>query len=87
MPGPHVLLPEDVRQSLPWPRHSLDSLELPSGCKLPDGALQKRQSDRSLLMRSTCKMALVDQVATLSKLSRVIADELDAPPEGGYLRA
>ena len=40
---PHVLLPEDVRQSLPWPRHSLDALELPSGCKVPAGALQKRQ--------------------------------------------
>ena len=72
---PHALLPEDVGQSLPWPRHGLGSLQLPSGCKVPERALQRRQSDRSLLMRS-CKMALVDQVATLSKLSRAIA--LDA---------
>jgi len=78
------LLPPDTQPSLPWPRCELRSIDLPAGAGVPDGALQKRDSDRrSLLMRSISENPLMAQVATLSELVSFICAELDtAEPEG-----
>ena len=50
---------------LPWPKLSLRGVELPAGVSVPDGALQKTDSDWQLLMRSTSEKPLSDQVASL----------------------
>lgn len=59
-------LPESVRPSLPWPRSEQHAIDLSSVAHVPEGALQKGRSERGLLMRSSSKTPLVDQVGTLS---------------------
>ena len=85
------LLPASVRPSLPWPRFELRSIELPTvraNMRVPDGALQKSNSARTLLMRSPCETRLVDQVATLSTILMKISVEIDGPPdEAVYLQS
>ena len=83
--GAMALLPTAVQPCLPWDRHELRSIELPTGVSVPEGALQKGRSDRSLLMRSTCEVPLADQVTTLTTIAGFVAPQLD---EGGpYLQA
>ena len=56
--------------------------------RVPDGALQKSNSARTLLMRSPCETRLVDQVATLSTILMKISVEIDGPPdEAVYLQS
>lgn len=76
------LLPSEVQASLPWPRSSLRSIELPAGASVPTGALQKCSSRHTLLQRSVCETPLVEQVAILSQITAVISTQLDAPDEG-----
>ena len=58
-------LPPELRSSLPWTRYAQRSIALPADVSTPDGALQKCESDRGLLMRSTGETPLVEQARVL----------------------
>ena len=89
--GASALLPPEVQLLLDhdsWRRFDQYSIKLPDGVVIPDGAIQKRSSGRTLLMRSRCETPIAEQVAALTAIVRVVSTQLDEPAEGArYLRS
>eukprot|EP00966_Prymnesium_polylepis_P059992 1391559-Prymnesium_polylepis.1 len=88
--GAALLPPPEVQLLLTdgsWRRSEQRSIELPSSVVVPQGALQKKSSRRSLLMRSTCQTPLTEQVVALTAVARIVSTQLDESAEGvEYLR-